>query len=130
MRVISGRARATRLIGPEGLETRPTSDRIKESLFNIIGQDLDNISFLDIFSGSGAIGIEALSRGAKEATFIEISKVAYQAIMANISKTRFNDQSTLLNMPTDKALDQLGKQNKKFDIIFMDPPYNKEMIKR
>ncbi|HHX60171.1 MAG TPA: 16S rRNA (guanine(966)-N(2))-methyltransferase RsmD [Epulopiscium sp.] len=128
MRVITGKARGTKLIGPEGLETRPTSDRIKESLFNIMGQDLYDISFLDIFSGSGAIGIEALSRGAKEATFIEISKAAYKYIERNIQKTRFHEESTILNMSVDQALNQLGSHHKKFDVIFMDPPYNKEMI--
>lgn len=128
MRVITGKARGTKLIGPEGLETRPTSDRIKESLFNIIGQDLYEISFLDIFSGSGAIGIEALSRGAREATFIEQSKGAYKTIEANIRKTKFVAEATILNMPAEKALRELGNKNKKYDVIFMDPPYTKDMI--
>ena len=128
MRVITGKARGSKLIGPDGLETRPTSDRIKESLFNMIGQDLCDISFLDIFSGSGAIGIEALSRGAKDATFIEQSKVAIKAIQTNINKTRFNDQANLLNMSVDQALREIANKNKKYDVIFMDPPYNKDMI--
>lgn len=128
MRVITGKARGSKLIGPDGLETRPTSDRIKESLFNIIGQDVQAISFLDIFSGSGAIGIEALSRGAKDATFIESSKDAAKAIAANLAKTRLSGQASLLNMPVDKALEQLARANQKYDVIFMDPPYNKDMI--
>lgn len=128
MRVISGKARGTKLIGPEGLETRPTSDRIKESLFNIIGQDLYEASFLDLFSGSGAIGIEALSRGAKEAVFVEMSKEAVKSIEENIKKTKFSVESTVLKMTMDKALGQLGNKNKKYDVIFMDPPYNKDMI--
>ena len=126
MRVISGKARGTKLIGPEGLETRPTSDRIKESLFNMIGMDLYDVCFLDIFSGSGAIGIEALSRGAKEATFIEQSKTAYKSIEANIKKTKLSQQSSILNMSVSKALNELGYKN--FNVIFMDPPYNKDMI--
>lgn len=128
MRVITGRARGTKLIGPKGLETRPTTDRIKESLFNMINQDLYDISFLDIFSGSGSIGIEALSRGAKDATFIENSKVTYKCLQENINKTRFNNQSTILNMGVEQALNQLGNNSSKYDVIFMDPPYNLDII--
>lgn len=128
MRVIAGKARGTKLIGPQGLETRPTSDRIKETLFNIIGPNLYDLSFLDIFSGSGAIGIEALSRGAKEATFIDGSKAACQVIRQNLEKTRFQEQSVILNLPTDQALHKLKAQNKEYDFIFMDPPYNKDLI--
>ncbi len=128
MRVITGKARGTKLIGPEGLETRPTSDRIKESLFNIIGQDLYDCSFLDIFSGSGAIGIEALSRGARDASFIDQSKGAYKAIEANINKTKFKAESSVFNMSADQALGELGNKNKKYDVIFMDPPYTKDII--
>lgn len=128
MRVIAGRARGSKLVGPSGQETRPTSDRIKESLFNMIGFELYDKSFLDLYSGSGAIGIEALSRGAKDATFVESSREANKAISSNINKTRFNEDSTILNMDIYKALDRLGKENKKFNIIFMDPPYNKDLI--
>ena len=128
MRVIAGKARASKLISPQGLETRPTSDRIKETLFNIIGHNLYELSFLDIFSGSGAIGIEALSRGAKEATFIEASKAACQVIKQNVEKTRFQDQSVILNLPADKALHKLKAQNKQYDLIFMDPPYHEDFI--
>ncbi len=128
MRVITGKARGTKLLGPEGLETRPTTDRIKESLFNMINQDLYDASFLDIFSGSGAIGIEALSRGAKDSTFIENSKTALKCLQENINKTKFNNESTLLNMDVERALNQLGNKNKKYDVIFMDPPYNIDII--
>ena len=94
----------------------------------MIGMDLYESCFLDIFSGSGAIGIEALSRGAKEAVFIEQSKAAYKIIQTNINKTKFTKESTVLNMGAEEALDKLGHKNKKFDVIFMDPPYNRDMI--
>lgn len=128
MRIIAGRARGSKLVGPNGQETRPTSDRIKESLFNMIGLDLYNKSFLDLYSGSGAIGLEALSRGAKDATFVESSKDAYKAISTNVNKTRFTEESTILNMDIYRALDKLANENKKFNIIFMDPPYDVDMI--
>lgn len=128
MRVISGRARGTKLLGPEGLETRPTSDRIKESLFNIIGIDIQDTCFLDIFSGSGGIGIEALSRGASQAVFIDQSKEAHKVIQANLLKTRFTQEAVLLKMPVREALRKLGLEGKKFHIIFMDPPYHQDLV--
>ena len=128
MRVIAGKARGTKLISPEGLETRPTSDRIKESLFNIIAPDLYDSLFLDLFSGSGGIGIEALSRGAQEAVFVDMSKGACESIKTNVEKTRFIHESTMINASIEFALNQLGKENKMFNIIFMDPPYNKDII--
>ena len=128
MRVIAGKARGTRLISSEGLETRPTSDRIKESLFNIITPDLDDCCFLDLFSGSGGIGIEALSRGAKEVTFVEVSKNALKCIQENIEKTKFKSFAKVLNTTNITALAQFKRDNQKFDIIFMDPPYNKDLI--
>lgn len=128
MRVIAGKARGTKLISPEGLETRPTTDRIKESLFNIIAPDLYDCLFLDLFSGSGGIGIEALSRGAKEAVFVDMSKDAFKCIKTNVEKTRFTQEAVIFNSSMELALNQLGKENKKFHIIFMDPPYNKDVI--
>lgn len=128
MRVISGKARGTKLVGPDGLETRPTSDRVKESLFSIINFELQDISFLDIFSGSGGIGIEALSRGAKQATFIDSSKAACQSVRSNLEKTKLKDQAKVISNNVQDALNQLGKNNEKFDIIFMDPPYHNNMI--
>lgn len=128
MRVISGSAKGAKLIAPEGLETRPTSDRIKESLFNMISFDLYDAKFLDLFSGSGGIGIEALSRGAKQAVFVDSSKEAYQCIKNNLNKTRFLEKSLVLNTTIEQALTELGSLSEQFDIIFMDPPYNKDMI--
>lgn len=128
MRVIAGKARGTKLISSEGLETRPTSDRIKESLFNIITPDLYDCCFLDLFSGSGGIGIEALSRGAKKAIFVDSSKNAFKCIQENIEKTRFQSLATVFNTTSQVALDEFKRKHRKFDIIFMDPPYNKDLI--
>ena len=115
MRVIAGIARRRNLVCPSGDGTRPTTDRIKETLFNILQSDLYDIRFLDLFSGSGGIGIEALSRGAKEAVFVENGKEAVSCIKQNLKATGFLDQ----------ALRRLETLNRPFDIIFMDPPYRK-----
>lgn len=123
MRVISGKKRGAKLVAPEGLQTRPTTDRIKETLFNIINFDLPGCSFLDLFSGSGAIGIEALSRGSKEVMFVENGKEALSCIKENLEKTKLKDQSVICAMDVAGALQKLVQQGKKFDIIFMDPPY-------
>ena len=128
MRVISGSARGLKLKSPKGLNTRPTADRIKESLFNIISPYLDNISFLDLFSGSGAIGIEALSRGAKYATFVDIDKQSISIINQNIASARFIERSTVHNIDCIDAINMISLQNLKFDIIFLDPPYSKRFL--
>ena len=123
MRVIAGSARRLNLVTPKGNVTRPTSDMIKETLFNIISDRLYNVSFLDLFSGSGQIGIEALSRGASSCTFIEKDKNAVASIRKNLETTHFTDKATVL--PYD-VLTSLGSINRTegFDIVFMDPPYN------
>ncbi len=129
MRVISGTARGLKLKAPEGLSTRPTADRIKESLFNIISNELYDISFLDLFSGSGAIGIEALSRGAKECFFVDYDKKSIDIINENIEKARLKDKATVYNMTCIEAINKLANFNKQFDIIFLDPPYDKGLLK-
>lgn len=123
MRVIAGSARRLNLVTPKGNMTRPTSDMIKETLFNIISDRLYNVSFLDLFSGSGQIGIEALSRGAASCTFIEKDKNAVASIRKNLETTHFTDKATVL--PYD-VLSSLGSidRGEGFDIVFMDPPYN------
>ncbi len=123
MRVISGRARGTHLVSPEGDVTRPTLDRIKETLFNMIAFDMGGSKFLDLFSGSGAIGIESLSRGAQKAVFVEKDKNAVSCIRKNLEKTRLSDYAAIYSMDIFDALSQLKEQAEKFDIIFLDPPY-------
>ena len=129
MRVIAGTARSIPLVCPDGLDTRPTTDQIKETLFNILMPYLYDANFLDLFSGSGGIGIEALSRGSAHATFVENSKPALKCIEENLVNTHFKDQATVFPMDVFSALNQLqGKEC--FDIVFMDPPYNMELEKQ
>ena len=127
MRVISGSARGLKLKAPEGLETRPTTDRIKESLFNIISPYLQEINFLDLFSGSGAIGIEALSRGAKKSIFVDSSKTCFNIIKENLTSARLIEKSKIYNEDCILAIEKIAKENIFFDIIFMDPPYSKNI---
>lgn len=126
MRVIAGKARRLPLITPEGKDTRPTTDRIKETLFNIIQDDVPGSMFLDLFSGSGAIGIEALSRGAKKAYLVEFGKEPLRCIRANLAKTRLAEEAVVLPVEVTYAISKLEKMGQVFDIIYADPPYNKE----
>ena len=127
MRVISGTARGTKLNSIDSLATRPTLDRVKESLFNIIRDKIEDSTVLDLFAGSGAIGIEFLSRGAKEAVFCEKSHKATQMIYKNIEKTRFINKSKVYEQDYKKCLDELKKENKKIDVVFIDPPYKEDL---
>ena len=127
MRVVSGSARGCKLSSPEGMDTRPTTDRIKETLFNIISPEIYDCRFLDVFSGSGAIGIEALSRGAQKAVFVENAQSAIKVIEANLEKTRLKDKAEILKTDALKAVEMLKAKNEKFDIVFMDPPYMKDL---
>ena len=124
MRVIAGTARGTRLTAPQCAKTRPTGDRMKEDLFNILTPLIKGAYFLDMYCGSGAIGIEALSRGAKKAIFVDASKEAIAAVETNLIKTRLKDKSKVFYMSASQALKKLDGQM--FDIIFMDPPYGDE----
>lgn len=126
MRVISGKCRSIQLKTLPGDNTRPTTDRIKETLFNMIGNDIIDINFLDLFSGSGQIGIEALSRGAKSATFIEQNKKAIEIINANLEKTKLKSNAKVIASDVLRSLETLSG---KYDIVFMDPPYNKLLEK-
>lgn len=125
MRVIAGKARSIPLVTPKGMDTRPTTDRIKETLFNMIQTEIPGCVFLDLFAGSGGIGIEALSRGASECVFIDQNRNAISCIQENLKKTRLADQSQVLNMDAMMALKHLNGK-KSFDCIFIDPPYQSE----
>ena len=128
MRVISGKAKGTILYSLEGKATRPTLDRVKEALFNMIQMDIQDAEVLDLFSGSGALGIEALSRGAAKAVICDKSKEAIKVIEKNLEKTRLKENAVILNNDYIKALEIL-KEKYKFDYIFLDPPYAGEMVK-
>ncbi len=128
MRIIAGSARSLPLKTIEGMDTRPTTDKIKETLFNILQADIPGCYFLDLFAGSGQIGLEAISRGAKRAVFVENSKKASACIEDNIKFTKFTEEASLMTMDVRSAISMLeGKYQ--FDIIFMDPPYNKDLEK-
>ena len=124
MRIISGTARGTKLYTLEGKTTRPTLDRVKESLFNIIQNEVINSNFLDIFSGSGAIGLEAASRGAKKVILCDKSKEAINIINKNIETTHLKETIELYNLDYETLLKE--KINEKMDIIYIDPPYNSD----
>ena len=130
MRVIAGKARRVQLKTVEGQETRPTTDRIKETLFNMLQYDLYDCSFLDLFAGSGAIGIEALSRGCKSAVFVEKNPKAVDCIQVNLKATKLNELGRVLCSDIIEAINRLEKQKESFDDIFMDPPYNNEFEKQ
>lgn len=124
MRVIAGTARSLPLKSPEGLDTRPTTDRIKETLFNMLQADIPGSVFVDLFSGSGGIGIEALSRGSKKAYFVENASRALDCILQNLSFTKLADRAIVLKQDACSALGSIFE--KEVDIIFMDPPYDCE----
>ena len=129
MRVIAGSAKRMPLKTVEGMDTRPTTDRIKETLFNMISEYLADSYFLDLFSGSGAIGIEALSRGAAHASFVEQNKKATSCIRENLKFTRLDDRAEVYETDVINALSRMeGKRV--FDYIFMDPPYNQLLEKK
>ena len=126
MRIIAGSKRRLPLKTVEGKDTRPTTDRIKETLFNMLQNEIYGCYFLDLFAGSGQIGLEALSRGARYAVFVENAKKAAACITENIKFTKSDKESLLLQMDVIAALRSMeGKYQ--FDIIFMDPPYDKEL---
>lgn len=126
MRIIGGKAKGTKLYTLDGDNTRPTLDRVKESLFNIIQMKIPDSIFLDLFSGSGAIGLEAASRGAKKVILCDKSKDAMQIIKKNIEKTHLENQTECYQLSYEKILK--NKINEKLDIIYIDPPYKTDLI--
>ncbi len=127
MRVISGKARGTKLSSIESITTRPTLDRVKESLFNILQEDVNQKVILDLFAGSGALGIEALSRNAKYVVFCDNNKQAIQMIKTNLEKTRLIEKTEIVNMDYKKCIELLNAKKQKFDLIFLDPPYKDDI---
>ena len=128
MRIISGRARGHRLKTLDGLDTRPTADRVKESMFNMIACYVQDARILDLFAGTGNLGIEALSRGACYAVFIDNSGMATKVINDNLTHTKLIDKARVIKSDFNTYFAGIGAQDKKFDIIFMDPPYSKDII--
>lgn len=127
MRVIAGKARRLLLKTVDGMDTRPTTDRIKETLFNMLSNHLSDTLFLDLFSGSGAIGIEALSRGARKAWFVEQNPKACACIRDNLKTTHLAEDGEVMMMDVMSAVRTLAGLNQPMDYIFMDPPYSKHL---
>ena len=127
MRVITGSARGRKLITPEGLDTRPTTDKVKEAVCSSLQFDFPGANVLDLFAGSGQMGIEALSRGANRATFIDADSRALSCIKQNVKACGFLDQATVLK---SDAVSFLHRTGEKFDIAFLDPPYRNGILQQ
>lgn len=127
MRVITGIARGRRLKEPNGMETRPTTDRVKEGIFSSIQFEVEGRKVLDLFGGTGQMGIEALSRGAAHCTFVDLQKQAVAIIRENVNSTGFADQSAVIQ---GDALAYLSRCREKFDLIFLDPPYESGLLEK
>lgn len=128
MKVISGIAHGTNLKSPDILGVRPTISRIKEAIFNSIAFELPGATFLDLYSGSGAIGIEALSRGAKKSIFIDQNKKCTELIKKNLELTKLNGSAQIICMDVCDGIKKLYEQKVLCDFVFMDPPYNKNLV--
>ncbi|HTW48113.1 MAG TPA: 16S rRNA (guanine(966)-N(2))-methyltransferase RsmD [Acidobacteriaceae bacterium] len=123
MRVIAGMFRSRTLHAPGGLDTRPTSDRLRETLFNVLAPRIEDAVFLDLYAGSGAVGIEALSRGAREAIFVERAEPALKAIRGNLAALGIRGGYALEPRSVATALQRLAEQPRAANIVFLDPPY-------
>lgn len=128
MRVVAGEYGGRRLKAVPGMKTRPTTDKVKEAMFNIIGPYLEGGQVLDLFAGSGGLSIEAVSRGADHATLVDRQYQAIKTIHENLSVTKEEDKFTVLKGDAYKMLNKLAKQEQGFDYVFLDPPYKKQHI--
>ena len=129
MRIITGKARGTKLNTLEGLNTRPTSERAKEAVFSMIQFEIPGGNVLDLFAGSGQMGLEALSRGAARATFVDNSKEAIAVINQNVKKTHFDNESLVVTSEFEAYLKRVSGREK-YDFVFLDPPYASDCIKK
>ena len=127
MRVITGSARGRRLTAPEGEAVRPTYSRVKEAMFSIVQFDIEGRRVLDLFAGSGQLGIEALSRGAQSCVFVDIGKTALGTVFENLKATGLSDRAALMNAD---ALSYLGSCREPFDLVFLDPPYASGLLEK
>jgi len=128
MRVISGKAKGLKLIPPNDMKVRPTTDRIKEAILSAIQTDIYESTVLDLFAGTGGLGIEALSRGASKVYFVDNSKESIKLINDNLNKTKLFEDAEVLFMDATLAISKLAREGVTLDIIFLDPPYGKAMI--
>ena len=127
MRVITGSARGRRLAAPVGMDVRPTSDKVKEAVFSAVQFDLAGSEILDLFAGSGQLGIEALSRGARSCVFVDSSRISVETAKENITAAGFRNEAVVMNSDSEQYL-RMCRQS--FDIAFVDPPYKKGLIEK
>jgi 16S rRNA (guanine966-N2)-methyltransferase len=127
LRVITGSAKGRPLKTVKGREVRPTADRVKESLFNVIGPRAVEATFLDLFAGSGAVGIEALSRGATSAVFVDLQTAHLKVVEENLRSTGLFERAELIRRDARAAITDLGRRGRRFDLIFIDPPYGQDL---
>jgi len=130
MRIISGTSGGKKLRPLRGQSIRPTSDRVKESIFNILGEEVDGKHVLDLFAGTGNLGIESLSRGATRAVFVEKEKSAIDLIKKNLSHCGFDDRGHVITGEVERAIRHLHRKGEVFDFIFMDPPYRRGLVQK
>ena len=130
MRIISGISKGKRLCTLRGRAIRPTSDRVKESIFNILGKEVDGRHVLDLFAGTGNVGIEALSRGATRTVFVEKERSAIDLIKKNLSHCGFEDRVHIMTGEVERAIRLLHRKGEVFDFIFMDPPYRRGLVQK
>ena len=130
MRIVAGILGGRRLHAPKGMDIRPTSDRVREAIFSIIGPAVSGANVLDLFAGTGALGLEALSRGASQAVFVDQSSTAVQLIRANIELCNVQDRVRVIHGSVNHAIRRLTVQGAYFDLIFMDPPYGKGSVQK
>ena len=128
MRIIGGSARSRSLETPRGQDTRPTQALVREALFDMLQGEVQDAMVLDLFAGSGALGLESLSRGAASAVFVEKARNAAAVVGRNIEKLGFQDRATLLSMDWQQALSRLAALGKAFDLVFLDPPYRLSLV--
>ena len=123
MRIIAGEARGRTIVAPRGQDTRPTQDYVRESLFNILQGTVADARVLDLFAGSGALALEALSRGAAEATLVDSASEAAQCVRKNVETLRFQERARLLQSDWRQGLERLSRENRSYSLVFLDPPY-------
>lgn len=130
MRIIGGKYKGRKLNFPKSHRVRPTQDRVREALFNVLAPHIFGVNVLELFAGSGAFGIEAISRGAGSVTFVENSLTCVKIIRENLGNLGIEDKAKILRMDVDRAISKLSKKGDRFDIVFLDPPYYKGLSKK
>ena len=130
MRIISGEFRSRKIVFPKSKLTRPMMDRMKETVFNILGEAVQGTAVLDLFAGSGSLGLEALSRGAKKVTFVENGPWAVKTIHQNLEALHLKKNASVMDKDVLKAIQRLESKGKIFQLIFLDPPYNQGLVKK